>query len=41
MPEPIVNNKWLNINFATTLNELYKVGYLICVGDKEYSYRIG
>jgi len=23
------------------LNSLYKVGYLICIGDKEHSYSVG
>lgn len=35
MTEPDVNKKWFNINITSILNDLYKDGYLICVGDKE------
>lgn len=41
MTEPDVNTKTFDINITNILNDLYKEGYLICVGDKEYSYRIG
>lgn len=41
MTEPDVNNKSLDINITSILNDLYKDGYLICVGDKEHSYSIG
>jgi len=41
MTEPDVNNKSLDINITTILNDLYKDGYLICVGDKKHSYSIG
>lgn len=41
MTEPDVNKKWFNINITNILNDLYKDGYLICVGDKEHSYSIG
>ncbi len=41
MTEPDVNTKTFNINITNILNDLYKEGYLICVGDKEHSYRIG
>lgn len=41
MTEPDVNNKSLDINITNILNDLYKDGYFICVGDKEHSYSIG
>jgi hypothetical protein len=41
MTEPDVNKKWFNINITSILNDLYKDGYLICVGDKEHSYSVG
>lgn len=41
MTEPDVNSKTFNINITNILNDLYKEGYLICVGDKELSYSIG
>ena len=41
MTEPDVNKKWFNINITSILNDLYKDGYLICVGDKEQSYSVG
>ena len=36
-----VNTKSLDINITNILNDLYKDGYLICVGDKEHTYSIG
>jgi hypothetical protein len=36
-----VDTKSLDINITNILNDLYKDGYLICVGDKEHSYSIG
>ena len=41
MTEPDVNTKTFDINITNILNDLYKDGYLICVGDKEHSYSIG
>ena len=41
MTEPDVNKKWFNINITSILNDLYKDGYLICIGDKEHSYSVG
>ena len=41
MTVPEVNNKSLYINITNILNDLYKNVYLICVGDKEHSYRLG
>ena len=41
MTEPEVNNKSLYISITNILNDLYKNVYLICVGDKEHSYRLG
>ena len=38
---PEVNNKSLYISITNILNDLYKNVYLICVGDKEHSYRLG
>jgi hypothetical protein len=36
-----LDTKSLDINITNILNDLYKDGYLICVGDKEHSYSIG
>ena len=41
MTLPEVNNKSLYINITNILNDLYKDGYLRCVGDKEHSYSLG
>ena len=41
MTVPEVNNKSLYISITNILNDLYKNVYLICVGDKEHSYRLG
>lgn len=41
MTEPDVNTKTFDINITNILNDLYKEGYLICVGDKQHSYSIG
>ena len=41
MTEPDVNTKKFDINITNILNDLYKEGYLICVGEKEHSYSIG
>lgn len=41
MSQPDTNSKTFNINITNILNDLYKDGYLICVGDKELSYSIG
>ena len=32
-----VNTELLDINITSILNDLYKDGYLICVGDKVHS----
>lgn len=36
MTEPDVNKKCFNIKITNILNDLYKDGYLIYVGDKEH-----
>ena len=41
MTEPDVNTKTFNINITIILNDLYKDGYLIFIGDKEQSYSVG
>ncbi len=41
MTEPDVNTKTFNINITNILNDLYREGYLIFVGEKEHSYSIG
>ncbi len=41
IPESDVNKKWLDINIDSVLNDQYKGGYLICIGDKEHSYSVG
>ena len=41
MTVPEVNNKSQYISITNILNDLYKNVYLICVGDKEHSYRLG
>ncbi len=41
MTEPDVNQKRFSINITSILNDLYKDGYLICIGEKEHGYSVG